>query len=64
MKTIQEINGSPTITRVSEDIADIIFNMTGFNYGIHEEKKINGTLTLTFDSPQDAQKFVTLYNSI
>ncbi len=64
MKTlINKINGWPTIT-ANETKADQVFYMTGFNYGIHDEDNGDGTLTLTFDSTQDAQKFMTLYNEL
>ena len=38
-------------------IADEIFESTGFNYGIEEIENEDGTVTLTFDSPEDLAKF-------
>ena len=44
------------ITTTTE-LANEIFESTGFNYEIEETENADGTTTLTFDSPEDAIKF-------
>ena len=63
MTKIMKINGTPTLINISEKIADKIFSMTGFNYGIHEENN-GGICKISFDSIEDAEKFVNLLNSL
>ncbi len=63
MTKIMRINGAPTVVNISEKIADKIYNITRFNYGIHEENN-GGCLKITFDSMQDAQKFVAIYEEL
>jgi len=41
-------------------IADEIFESTGFNYDIAEQENDDGTVTLTFDSKDDAAKFESM----
>lgn len=42
---------------VEARIADEVFGSTGFSYDISESENTDGTVTLVFDSPDDARKF-------
>jgi hypothetical protein len=48
---------------VSTELANEIFEATGFSYEIGENENADGTTTLTFDSPKDASKFAAMVNT-
>lgn len=51
-----------TITAPTE-LANEIFEATGFNFDIAETENDDGTNTLTFDSPEDARKFLAMLDT-
>ena len=62
--TAEEINGVYTVKNATEEKMDKVFNMTRFNWGVHEEEQPDGTFTVTFVCMFDAAKFAEFYNEI
>lgn len=49
-----------TLKNIRTELADQVFEMTGFDYDIRETENNDGTCNIEFDSPADAEKFKTL----
>ncbi len=59
---IDLINGSPTIRNADITKANIALIAGEYDQGLCEKDNGNGTMTITFDSLQDAQNFMDIYN--
>lgn len=53
-----------TLRNIKIEKSDLIFSVTGFNYGISIEDNNDGTENIEFDSKLDADKFQSLLDQL